>query len=207
MTLINWTALVAIAAAVTMAAPVGAAEDPDWPCVQRLVPELSPAMMWAGPPIDEQARRAWREELAVAELAPELAARRVPLEEAQAQVAEFAASLDPDGRERTLTLLFAGVLEIIDRERGQIIAGIKRFNDVQRRLADSVRSANTELRQLAGASSAQDQARRQAISERRNWEVRLFEERRTSLTYLCEQPVLLEQRAFQLARSIAGELS
>ena len=29
-----------------------AGEDPDWPCVQRLVPEIAPAAIWAGPPLD-----------------------------------------------------------------------------------------------------------------------------------------------------------
>ena len=29
-----------------------AGEDPDWPCVQRLVPEIAPAVIWAGPPLD-----------------------------------------------------------------------------------------------------------------------------------------------------------
>jgi hypothetical protein len=41
---------------------------------------------------------------------------------------------------------------------------------------------------------------------RRSWDMRLYEDRRDSLTYLCEQPVLLEQRAFALARAIAGHL-
>ncbi|MDX1540391.1 MAG: hypothetical protein R3349_03200 [Geminicoccaceae bacterium] len=205
MTTIYRSTFLVLVAGLLNSSPAGAAEDPDWPCVQRLVPELSPAMMWAGPALD-QVEGSWRGEPVVAELAPELAARRVPLEEANTQVADLAASLEPASRERTLTLLFAGIFEIIGRERQEIIAGIKRFNAVQERLAESVRSANAELRQLAGGSSAQDQMRRQAISERRDWEVRLFDERRDALTYLCEQPVLLEQRAFQLARAIAGEL-
>ena len=36
-------------------------EDPDWPCVQRLVPEVSAGMVWAGPPIDGDLGRDWRD--------------------------------------------------------------------------------------------------------------------------------------------------
>lgn len=185
--------------------PLRAAEDPDWPCVQRLMPELSPAMMWTGPALDEVGP-SWRDDAAVAALAQELAARRVPLDEAEAQVGAFAAGLDPAGREARLTMLFAGVFELIARERREIIAGIKRFNETQRRLAERVRAAGAELRSLAGGATAADEMKRQAISERRAWEVRLFQERRSALTYLCEQPVLLEQRAFALARAIAGAM-
>ncbi|HEX6142236.1 MAG TPA: hypothetical protein VFZ01_05940 [Geminicoccaceae bacterium] len=182
----------------------GAAEDPEWPCVQRLVPELSPAMIWAGPPLGQT--EAWDEDPVVRDLAPELAARRVPLDDAVARVAEVAQSLDPASRERTLTLLFAGVLEIIDRERRSIIAGIKRFATSQAGLGERIRTTNDELRQLTGGDAAAEEMRRQALRERRDWDIRIFDERQRSLPYLCEQPVLLEQRAFALGRAIAGEL-
>ena len=38
------------------------------------------------------------------------------------------------------------------------------------------------------------------------WDTRIFNERRESLTYVCEVPILIEQRAFGLARAIAGAL-
>lgn len=185
---------------------LGAAEDPDWPCVQRLVPELSPAMIWNGPPLDEVAE-AWDDDPLVSDLAPELAARRVPLDDAVARVAEIAETLEPGGREHTLTLLFAGVLEIIGSERRSIIEGIKRFAARQAELGERIQATNDQLRQLTGASAAADEASRQALRERRDWDVRIFEERQRSLPYLCEQPVLLEQRVFALGRAIAAELN
>jgi hypothetical protein len=38
------------------------------------------------------------------------------------------------------------------------------------------------------------------------WETRIFRDRAQSLTYVCETPVLLEQRAFAIARLIAARL-
>jgi hypothetical protein len=36
--------------------------------------------------------------------------------------------------------------------------------------------------------------------------VRLFNDRRSSLTYVCEVPTLIEQRLFTLARAIQAEI-
>ena len=73
-----------LAAAAAIAAAAGAAVaaqpvDPEWPCVQRKVPELAIGQMWAGPLPDE----GWRQDAAVRELARSLVPRphgsRLPL--------------------------------------------------------------------------------------------------------------------------------
>jgi chromosome condensin MukBEF ATPase and DNA-binding subunit MukB len=38
------------------------------------------------------------------------------------------------------------------------------------------------------------------------WDLRVFDERRESLTYVCETPALIEQRLFALARVIQRSL-
>jgi hypothetical protein len=203
--------VVLLALAVAAIEPAAAQQrqhgDPDWPCVQALVPSVSGAMIWAGPPI-ESAAESWRDDPAVRDLAAELAARRTPIEEAQRRIEGFAASLDPEVRDEKLTALFAGVLETINRDRASIIAGIKRFARKQRALGEEVRQANAALRELAAAGDGapEQRERRRELEERRNWGVRIFDEREASLAYLCEQPVVLEQRAFTLAREIAAHL-
>ncbi len=60
-------AVIALAGAVLIfrgTAAAAASEDPDWRCVQRLMPEISPATVWGGPPVDDAAR-AWRETPAI----------------------------------------------------------------------------------------------------------------------------------------------
>ena len=47
---------------------------------------------------------------------------------------------------------------------------------------------------------------RESLIAERDWDIRIYDDRRGSLTYLCEQPVLLEQRAFTLARTIVSHL-
>jgi len=179
-------------------------QDPDWPCNQVLVPRIASAQVWTGPPVEPVAR-AWRDDPAVRELALELAARRTPLEAAQERIAEFAAGLEPERKDESLTALFAGVLERINRDRASLIAGIKRFTAKQRGLSEQIQQANARLRELE-TDTAEEQAQQAALLEERNWATRIFDERESSLTYLCEQPVLLERRAFALARDIAAEL-
>jgi hypothetical protein len=182
------------------AQPLAAAgEDPDWPCVQRLVPEIAPGMIWAGPPLDAVDGEP---RLAIEALADELAARRVPLEDAQAQVERFAGTLEGGQKDAQLTRLFARTLEGINRDRSSIIQGIRKFARGQRALAERINARNDQL----SALGADEVALRDALLAEQGWDLRVYEDRRSSLGYLCEQPVLLEQRAFALARTIAGHL-
>jgi hypothetical protein len=180
--------------------PGASAANPDWPCVQRLVPEISAGMIWAGPPLDSIENGA--PDPAIAQLAGELAARRVPVEQAETMVEDFAGNLAPDVREERLTRLFAETLEIINQDRSSIIEGIERYARGQRQLAGRIAETNEQIQALPASQVTE---RQQLVAER-EWDVRIFSDRRGALTYLCEQPVLLEQRAFTLGRSIASHL-
>jgi len=183
----------------------GAAEDADWPCVQRKVPEISAGMVWAGPPIGDADRAAWREDPAIAELAQRLAARGVPAEADEAAVAEFAAAAGAD-KDRKLTLLFAGILDTINGERADILAGIERYAKRQRALAEKLEHQAAELDALPVDGTAAQQARRAELAEMQAWDTRIFDNRERSLSYVCEKPVQLEQRVFALARTIMAHL-
>ncbi len=194
-----------LAAVVSMAWPAPAhaqatPADPDWPCVQRLLPEIAGGMVWTGPPLD--GAEASGDDRALEALAGELAARRVPIEDAERQIAAFADTLDADVKPTTLAVLFKETLAIINADRASIINGIKRFSRGQRSLADKINARNEEIQAMNGDDIL---ARDAAVAER-DWDIRIFEDRRQSLVHLCEQPVLLEQRAFALPRSMASHL-
>ncbi len=174
--------------------------DPDWPCVQRLLPEIAGGMVWTGPPLDDVDFSG--DDRAVEALAGELAARRVPIKDAEQQIATFAENLDPKSRPETLAALFKETLSIINTDRASIISGIKRFSRGQRTLADKINAKNLEIE----AIDRSDVLARDAATAERDWDIRIFEDRRQSLIYICEQPVLLEQRAFALARSLVSHL-
>ena len=200
----HWSSLATIVCLLGVAgldsgALAAAGEDPDWPCVQRLVPEIAPAVIWSGPPLDAVDGAA---SPLIDQLAVELAARRVPLDEAAAQVEKFAQTLKNDDKAEELTRLFARTLEIINGDRTSIIQGIKKYARGERALADTIREKNERLSKLP----ADQVLERETLIAERDWDIRIYDDRRSSLSYLCEQPVLLEQRAFALARTIVSHL-
>jgi hypothetical protein len=191
--------LLALLGAAGILPAAAATDDPDWPCTQRLVPEIAPAMIWSGPPLDAVDGPA---SPVVDQLAATLSARRVPIHDAEAQVGDFASTLADQQRDEQLTRLFARMLEIINHDRSSIIQGIGKYARGQRALAKTIGEANERLNELP-----KDQVHeREALIAERDWDIRIYDDRRSSLTYLCEQPVLLEQRAFALARAIASHL-
>lgn len=176
------------------AARAAASADPDWPCIQRLVPRLTAAQVWGGP---EPKPSDWQGDIEVSRLASKLAVRATPIEETEGLVEAFAEAQPKQAVNAKLTALMGRTLELINRDRASIIAGIKRFAARQRALAERIREARATL--AAGDATVAESGER---SEQLTWDLRIFDERERSMTYLCEQPVLLEQRAFALGRTI-----
>ena len=120
--------------------------NPDWPCIQHKVPEISAGMVWAGPEVTEN-DKTWEESARLADLAHTISVRRMPIEEARAEIDRFAATLGED-KDEQLTLLFSGVLQTINAERTEIVAGIERYARRRAALADKIKAATAELNAL-----------------------------------------------------------
>jgi len=177
--------------------------DPDWPCVQPLVPELTAAQMWAGPAVESGAAEpasnpAW------AGLAYALASRSTPLDQAEQEIAQFAGTLAPQARGAQLSLLFRDVLELINQERDKMIAGIKRYTRKQRRLAEKIAQDSQQIRNVQPGTVPDAQT--QELMNARQWDLRVYQDRQQVLSQICEQPVLLDQRAFALSRAMQAQL-
>lgn len=180
-------------------------QDPDWPCIQRKVSEISSAQVWNGPSLDA-AGGAWQDDSTVAELAGAIASRRTEMADAKGKITDFAAAAGAD-RNRRLTLLFAGVLASINAERSSIMAGIGRYARRQHALAEKIAGEAAELDRLPAQGGTDNEiARRQDLVETQEWDTRIFRERERSLRYVCELPTLLEQRAFALGKEITAQL-
>src|SRR3546814_10742332 len=104
--------------------------DEGWPCQQRKVPTISAGQIWSGPP-REDVGTAWQREPEISELARKVAARRTSTDEAATLIDAFADTAAAD-KNRRLTVLAAGILSIINRERASIISGIERYTKRQR---------------------------------------------------------------------------
>jgi hypothetical protein len=197
-------ALALVAIALPQLAAAQPHVDPDWPCVQRKVPSLSPASMWPG--LSEEALAAdWRADPEVAAMVREVAPRRVAVQEGEAAIRAFAEGLGEEDREEKLTLLFVGLFQTLDAERSEVMRGIERYARNQARLAERIladRAAVEDMRREAPTSAEVGER-----SEELTMAIRVFEDRRASLAHVCEVPRLIEQRLFAFARAIQAELS
>jgi hypothetical protein len=184
------------------AAPPGS-RDPDWPCQQIKVPELSLAAVWSGPPMDPQ-QIDWQHDQTVADLVHLIAQRRVPLAQAQDAVHALAQLANEQKPEKLLALM-AGLFSVLDQERGAVVAGLDRFGVRQKELAAGIREDNDKLRQMQADPTADAGAVNQMV-QRVTWEAEVFQDRRQALSYACDVPGKIEHRLFALARTIQQDL-
>ncbi|ODT60376.1 MULTISPECIES: hypothetical protein [Paracoccus] len=177
-----------------------AGTDPDWPCIQRKQPNLSMGQVWTGPLPDEEALALVRDPQ-IARLAERLEQRRLPLDQAEAEIADFAAGAS----QAQLVALMQAIFDRIDSDRGALIGGIARYGQSQLNLSLRIEDRRARMAALEAADPPDFDAI-DAEEKALDWEQRIFTERQQSLTYVCETPVILEQRVFALGRAIAGHL-
>jgi hypothetical protein len=185
--------------------PAGAAGRPDqnWPCVQPKVPQMSVAAVWDGPSIADVGK-AWEDNPELRDLIGRLAARRTPLDEAQKAINAFVTGAPAEKQDKAKKLL-AGLFDTLNQQRAEVIKGIERVDRKQKELADKIRSDVATLRALQDKPE-QDQSRINALVSEVEWSMRIFEERRKTIRYVCEVPTAIEQRTFSLARTIRQAL-
>jgi hypothetical protein len=183
----------------------GAADPryPNWPCVQAKVPEISIAAIWDGPPIDG-AMNEWHNDRAIENLVARLAARRIPLEEAQKNITDFIAAAGA-GKARKGMLLFAGVFDTLNHQRSEIMDGLERMQRRERDLADQIRADVAALRELQDQPQP-DEAKINDLNAKIEWGTRIFDDRRKSVRYACDVPTIIERRLGALARTIRQEM-
>lgn len=193
----------ALTATLVLAGPLGAAAaTQDWPCIQPRQPQLSLGQMWSGPAPDATTAALARSDAAIGALATRLALRRVTPAEAAALIDGYAATAADAAH---LTALAEAVLARTNAQRGAIIEGIGRYGSGQGAVASRIAARRATMDALSAAATP-DYDAIDAEEERLDWDLRHFEERRQMLAAVCESPVLLEQRAFEIARLIQARL-
>ncbi|MGF7161991.1 hypothetical protein FHS85_003634 [Rhodoligotrophos appendicifer] len=180
-----------------------ASSSTDWPCVQRRVPEITLATVWSGPELAQDSLKLL-DDPEINEVVERIASRRTNFEEARKIILDFKDRVK--GRERqVLPALMVGVVENLNRERSAVIEGIERYARRQEELADKIRAQSSKVDHDRSASRISSEGSTE--EEELLWETRVFEDRQRSLTAVCEVPVLIDQRLFQLARIIHGAIT
>ncbi|WP_431270615.1 hypothetical protein [Dankookia sp. P2] len=187
-------ALLLLAALLPAMATAQPQPDPDWPCVQRLVPRLAAGVLWPG-----LAEGDWHGEPSVAALVARIAPRGVEEPTGLAAIHDFAAPLGAEARRRLLPLAFTGALEETNRQRDALIEQLRRFARRQRDLAAQVRGLEAELR-------AAPEPAREELTQRHFFAAKSYTDAERTLRYACEAPVRLEARLGAYARALRAAL-
>jgi hypothetical protein len=177
---------------------------PDWPCQQLKVPGISIANVWSGPAI-EPTDTAQPIDAKEADLVSRLAARRTPIEDARKLIADYVTGTDTEKQEKAKTL-FAALYVTLNGQRDQVMNGIERFSRKQKAMADNIRADTQKLREMQDKAAA-DQAQNEELANQLAWQTRIFEDRRKSTSYVCDVPVLIEKRLFDLGKAIQDVLN
>lgn len=179
--------------------------DPEWPCIQRLVMEVSPAVMWPLP-VAEEMHSLWRSDEQVRVLAEKLGDLDSYSEVEQKQVESFAAGIPAEDKEYRLSLLAVGVLDVTNAIRRHYIDGIKRYTRQQIAIADQIEDTLNQISLLEDADAGSADAQQDDLLATLKWHERVYDQRENAIRSLCDQPVDLEQTLSDVLRDIAQYL-
>jgi hypothetical protein len=182
--------------------------NPDWPCVQKKIENLSVGQTWDGPPVETD-KVPWADDEKIKDVLAVITSRRVPLPEAEAAVKAFAEAQPAADRDAKLVLLFAGLFETSNTQRRTVIGGLEKYLRAQRGRAEVIQQKGLELDELKQKSGT-DEAAEMAVAkaqEAYDWESRIFQERQQNIPVACEIPVIIEQRLYDLVKTIRALMS
>jgi len=188
----------------------GSEGSPDWPCVQRKVMTISSAQIWDGPPIDDV--KGWEDDAKIQELTTYLVSRRIPVEDAEKAIKEYAESQPQAERDQKLTQLFASVLSSINKDRKFVMGRVEEYQRRQKARADEIEREGQKLAESNQEIPPDEQlgprdTKLTPEQQEYNWNARIFQERQQNLTVACEIPILIEQRAYEISKLIRAQMS
>jgi hypothetical protein len=178
--------------------------DPDWPCQQIKTPTFSLASIWAGPQLDLDSQD-WRNENDVADLKVQMAQRRVPIADVESAITSFKTKAGPDANAKLLRA-FAAAFTDLSEQRSQIVTGLDRIGRKQKALADRIRAENETVQRSSDQNRDGQAQPGPDNQERLLWDLRIFDDQRQTVTYVCEAPTLIEQRIGAIARAVQQAL-
>ena len=174
--------------------------DPDWPCQQIKTPTFSLASVWAGPALDLDSQ-SWRDESDVVDLEAKMAQRRVPIADVEKAIADFKAKGGADANAKLLSA-FAAAFEDLSQQRSQVIDGLERFGHNQNTLANRIRAENEAVQKSSDEKTDAQEPPGASNQDKLLWDIRVYNDRHQSATYVCEVPTLIEQRVGAIARAV-----
>lgn len=182
----------------------GAQVEKDWPCEQRYVDTLSWGTMWAGPPLDD-ALKSWHNNNALPEIITYLTDDTTSDADGVKRIEAFAKSLEGD-KKKQLTELFAGLFETMNDRRTSFQESIKRYFRRQEAQAKTINEIQADLRELEKKKVPENDPRMLEQQKLAAWNNRVYDDRQKLIPYVCQIPILVEQKLGAYARAIQAQM-
>jgi len=179
--------------------------NPDWPCIQVLVPEIVPAVVWPEE-IGEDIQGQWKQVSTIKELAEELGDLEQFTDEHSESIKKYAESIPEAERLDQLNKLTDGIVAVTNQQRTFYIDGIQRYTRQQIAIASQIESTLNELADLDQQNVASTDPERAEIEETLKWHERVYDQRERSIRALCERPVEREVVLSDVLRELAQYL-
>ena len=177
------------------------AENPDWPCQQRLISELAAGSYWTGPAVNTS-DYSWHDDEKLTALVENAVNRDTPDSEAVAALTTYADSLPKDQRGPALARLFGALVNETNDERGLVIARIEQISARQRNLGDLIAKLSNE----ADAAPVSDGAPKSDLVGQRDFNIKAFQRAQHTIRYACEVPGVFDRRLGLFAKTLQGKL-
>ncbi len=184
--------------------------DPEWPCIQVLVPEIVTAVMWPEFIPDEQLGK-WKNDPELTRVVQELGAVDEFTDAERQRIEEFAESIAEESRLETLNMVAEGIVSTANKRRDKYISGIKKYTRQQISIANQIETVLNQLAELEqneGGQNSSDEINnsRAEIEETLAWHQRVYDQRERAIQSLCDVPVELEEKLSSVVRELAQYL-
>ena len=179
----------------------GQEKNPDWPCIQVLLEELSWGSIWTGPPFDERTTK-WKENEELRLLAIKIMDRKTKEEDGITELKKF---MKKNNSPEDLTFLFHALFDKTNEIWKNRTQKLKNFGKKQRLTSEKIaRKLEKSKILLENPEANKEEITR--LEQEKFWDIRKFEDRRMQSDYLCEQPRFYEKRLGVYSKIISEKL-
>lgn len=171
------------------AQPPGKEKNPDWPCIQVYIEELSWGSIWTGPPLDEKSSK-WIDDEKLNTFAEKLMKRNTKEKEGVKELRKY---IKKNKSPEQLTKLFHALFDTTNNTWKKRNIKLLNFGKRQRLTSEKISTKLGKIKKLSkDYESNKDEI--QKLEQENFWDVRRFEDRRSLSDSLCEQPRFYEKR-------------
>ena len=190
---------------ITTAPAAAYKEDKNWPCVQAKMKKITAGTMWPGFSANEE-DTSWQSNKLVKEMTSQILPRRVELAETDKIIAKFVAD-NADEKDKLIEQIFVALIQQTNSTRSDIIGGIGRYANRQQQLAERIKENRRKVDEFekkdeAGTLTKEEDKEFVKIEQQLEWDIRIHEEREQSLDHVCESPVIISQRLYELSKQL-----